>query len=240
MIPELENTNRVTIELSNRCNYHGQHLLCPNSTFTDVKILPLKTIESVIMELWGVGWGDEKIFCFHVFNEPGIDPRLYHLIRFVSKHLPGIRPLLVTNGWYMDRGLAEELFDAGLKKMTISIYGREERKRLDKSVGSLPGVRIHIGRLKTTLLNPREKPEHRRCYAPLSDLTIRASGNVGLCCIDYAETCSFGNVKDEPFIDILQREYPRMKKLFDELSRRKRNLPVCFACDRRRRPDFKG
>jgi len=196
----------------------------------------LEVIKSVIEELRSVGWGKGKFVYFHVFNEPTIDPRLYWLIKHVVERLPGILPGLVTNGWYMNEGLAKELFDAGLYQMGISGYGRNEMNRL-RGLGEWENVKLYKAFLYGWLINPTEgRKSWRSCYAPLNDLTIRATGNVGLCCLDYAETVAFGNVNDDPLLTILEREWSRMKGLFDELVHCKRNLRVCQLCHRRRKP----
>jgi len=230
-----EDVARITFELSNRCPLQGEHKLCPVHTFKQVHILPLNTIKKIIEELKGMGWGNGKKVAFHAFNEPLIDPRLYWLIGFITQELPGIQPLLITNGWYLNRTLAGELFDVGLSSLVVSGYSRAERKRL-RSVGRMKAARVGRAQLKQSILYPGDGPDsYRDCFAPLNDLTIRASGNVGLCCVDYAETVTFGNVNEEALGSIMQREYPRMKALQDDLRKRVRTLPVCKTCHRRRK-----
>lgn len=228
-------TGRVTLELSNRCNYVGRHKECPASTFKDVRILPLDVIKHVVLDLQEAGWGDGKYMAFHVFNEPGIDPRLYWLIEYVTKELSGVKPILITNGWYLNETLAEELLDAGLHSLVVSGYTRSERHRL-RGVNKLPGAKVEKAQLKQSILTPGDGPDsYRDCHAPLNDLTIRASGNVGLCCIDHAETVVFGNVLEESLTSILRREWERMRDLQFALIRRVRTLPVCKTCWRRRK-----
>ncbi len=233
-----EHTRRVSLELSNRCNYARQHTRCPTSTFRDVKILPLDVIKSIVADLKAAGWGNGMKFAFHVYNEPGIDPRLYWLIRHVKEQLPGIKPFLTTNGWYLNGDLAREFFEAGLDHLFISIYSKTELVRLKPEISVLPyHTRLHIANLKQKLLNPGEPPKkYRSCFSPLSDLTIRASGNIGLCCLDYNETVVFGNVREEPLRVILEREYDRMLELYNSLRKCKRVHQVCILCPRRRPP----
>ena len=240
MLPSelLDKTERLTLELSNRCNYSKVHTKCPTSTFTDTKILPLSAIKSVVGELRYAGWGEGKSIFFHVFNEPTIDPRLYWLIQYVRERLPGIKPRLVTNGWYMNEELACELFDIGLDYMEISGYGRKEMKRLEQ-LGKHPKVKLVKAFLYGWMLNPQGRKGWKPCFAPLDDLTIRASGNVGLCCLDYREQVVFGNVKQESLLSILEREWDRMKGLYDQLTRCERSLQICKLCHRRRKT-FKG
>ena len=230
-----EDIPRVTLELSNLCNYSEKHTKCPTGRTDEVCILPLSIIKSVITDLKISNWGNNRTICFHVYNEPTIDPRLYWLIEYVCKELPSIKPLLFTNGWYMNENLMKELFNIGLDKMLITLYTNRETEKLVPLSKKFPGISFHKAVLKDSLLNPGDGPPfYKRCHAPLCDLTIRSSGNVGLCCLDYDETVVFGNLYKDSLLDVMFREYKKMKRLRDRLTRRKRDLPVCKLCYRRR------
>lgn len=231
----LDNIPRITIELSNRCNYATWHKLCPTSTYREVKITPLKIIKEIVAELKRVKWGEDKVMAFHVYNEPGIDPRLYWIIDHVTQQLPGIKPYLMTNGWYMNGELMRELIGVGLSKATITMYSKAELTRLKPQIIDLPQVHIHIGNLKEKLLSPGDGPDgYKQCFSPFCDLTIRSPGLIGMCCLDYDNTVTFGDLSKDPLSTILKREESRMGKLNEDLKRRVRTEAVCKLCHRRR------
>ena len=233
----MELVPRVTVELSNRCNYAAQHGKCPTSRHTDVQITSLELFKDLLFSLSTITWGRDRTFAFHVYNEPTIDPRLYYLLRRVKYVLPGIKPFICTNGWYMDGNLAEELHGAGMDRMCISIYSKAEHDRLKPQVKDLPYVRLHMANLKDKMLNPGDGPDpsdYRQCYSPVCDLTIRAPGIVGLCCIDWAREVEFGDLRKDSLRTIIEREGGRMMLLWNQLKNRVRSLPVCRRCWRRR------
>ncbi len=237
----LEGTNRVTFQLSNLCNYSSLHKgLCPVSTFKEKQILPLRIIKGVIRDLVSIEWGKGKEIAFHDFNEPMNDPRLFWLIEYIRKNIVGIFPVLTTNGWYLNEDMVHELFVVGLDSLIISTYGKAEKNRL-ANLKKLPyKIRLYRGDLTSNLLNPGDGPHrHRQCYAPLSDLVIRASGNVGLCCRDYDETVVFGNLYQDSLLTILEREYNKMVVLQNQLVKRSRLLSVCKTCHGRRRESWR-
>ncbi len=234
-----EDVGRISVELSNLCNYSNLHKYCPAGKEKEIRILSLDVVKSIVEDLRVENWGENKRFVFHVYNEPCVDPRLYWLIKHIRNQLPSIKLVLLTNGWYMNENLAGELLDAGLDLITFSTYSREDKIRLYPLTKIFPGkIGIHIGYFFKHLLNPGDGPDvkdYRKCFAPLCDLTIRSSGNVGLCCVDYDETVVFGNVYKESLLSIMKREHSKMVNLQKELMSYNRNLKVCKSCWRRRR-----
>lgn len=231
--PLLQHTRRVTLQLSNRCNYSAVHARCPVHTFESVEILPMRIIDNVLDGLVSLRFAGE--ICYHVYNEPGIDPRLSRIIEKTAA-IAGLRPHLWTNGWYLTEGLARELIDYGLQILTVSAYGREEFERL-AWVRDLPiQTDLHKARLLESVMRRAGSPEQwRPCYAPLCDITVRASGHVGICCLDYAEEVRLGNLNITPFAVWLAEEFERLARLRENLAARRREIPVCQSCERRRR-----
>ena len=225
----LADTHRVTLQLSNRCSYSARHPKCPNHLFETPHFLPLATIKDIIADLREAGWGNGKYIAFHGFNEPGIDPRLYWLVGYLREQLPGICPILWTNGWYLDEAIGNELLAAGMHSIYVSLYSEKERDRLQPWIDATRGVDGEMKHLSPRVLTHRSV-RNIPCFAPLVDLMVHASGNVGLCCMEYAEDVTFGNLNTERLPVLMEREYPRMKALYDDLVKRKRTLEFCQTC----------
>jgi hypothetical protein len=229
----LQHTRRVTLQLSNLCNYSGIHDRCPVHTFETVEILPRRIINNVLDDLAVMEFAGE--ICYHVYNEPGIDPRLSAIIQQTAR-VAGLRPHLWTNGWYLTDVLARELIDCGLQILTVSAYGQENLDRL-AWVTALP-IETHLSkaRLLESVMRREGSPERwRPCYAPLCDITVRASGHVGICCLDYAEELRLGDLNEWSFARWLDEEFEGLARLRDDLASRRRAYPVCQRCERRRR-----
>jgi hypothetical protein len=142
---------------------------------------------------------------------------------------------LWSNGWYLDQGLAEELIDAGATKITLSAYTSREHERFQAMAAALADrAKWDIQRwkqLKQRVMATDDiiKDKHKACRSPWSDLVVRASGQLGLCCLDWREDATFGSIMDG-FGPALERAYPEMEKLNKELLAGERNLAVCRQC----------
>ncbi len=236
----LSATKRVTLQLSNRCNYATTHALCAAHHFTELEILPTRIIRDVL----GVLVEEQYTggIAFHCYNEPGIDPRLLSLIQEVRSELPESGIHLWTNGWYLDCELLCELREAGVTKFTISAYGESETKRLNEVrllALKRKRSRIRIGSVlsldsRMKWIDTPRSGGRRRCYAPLKDLNIRASGRIGLCCYDLFETTTFGNLHEIGFRKAMVAAAAEMDRLGVDLKQRIRKLDVCLGCKRGR------
>jgi 2-deoxy-scyllo-inosamine dehydrogenase (SAM-dependent) len=194
----------------------------------------LRVIKEIVEDVRQAGWGDGKTWAFHAFNEPTIDPRLYWLVNHVRKQLPGINVLLFTNGWYLDPSIGDELIAAGVKKITLMIYDKQDYRRLEAWATATPEVEPTKPHLSKWVLQSSPPKRTWACFAPLVDLTIRASGNLGLCCQDYAEEKNFGNLNDDRLPVLLERHREEMEQLYFDLRKGVRTLPRCIRCHRRR------
>jgi 2-deoxy-scyllo-inosamine dehydrogenase (SAM-dependent) len=66
------------------------------------------------------------------------------------------------------------------------------------------------------------------CGLPSSDLTIDWEGNAILCCNDYFSSVKFGNVNNESFLKIWNKN--NFRKLRKDLKRGVLNLEICKKC----------
>ncbi len=230
----LQYTKRITTELSNRCNYSARHERCPNHTFKTAQFLSLRVVEEIVEDVRQAGWGEGKTWAFHAFNEPLIDPRLYWLVKHVKEQLPGIHVLIFSNGWYLDPAIGDDLIAAGVDKITLTVYDKQDHARLAEWAQATPQVEAVKAHLTPWLLQDGPPKRLYSCFAPLVDLTIRASGNLGLCCQDFAEEVTFGNLNDDRLPVLLERHRDAMTTLYHDLKTQKRTLPRCQRCHRRR------
>lgn len=227
---------RVTLQTSNQCPY-VHHKLCPAQHITEKQTLPTAVVGDILRFLqrheWvgGIAW--------HVYNEPMVDPRLMCFVRLANTVLPKSRQLIYTNGWNLTEVLCGEMIDAGASHWSISAYTDEEYQRILQITKSLKGrAKFSVNRnrgldnrmqLITVEADAKKESGYKPCQAPISDLTIRASGNVGLCCYDWAETEAFGNAKDG-FEKAIVEHCEEMLVLQDQLESGIRVRPYCKQC----------
>ena len=114
-----EHTSRISIELSNLCNYARIHKKCPLNLVETPVILPAKIVFDVLETLERYNF--QGIIAFHTYNEPLIDPRLFQFIEFARKACPHSDIFILTNGYYLTQTLADELVDSGVSKIIISV-----------------------------------------------------------------------------------------------------------------------
>jgi hypothetical protein len=254
----LQHTHRVSLELSNLCNLARAHIRCPAHYVQHAQVLPAHVVEDVLDTLGRAGFGAGKYIAFHLYNEPLLDPRLVAFIEHARARCPEAGIILWSNGWYLTETIARELAAAGVTHFMLSAYSRGAQDRfralrlhLHENLGAclqdghLP-VYFRIRRCsrlddRMQMISPPEESDSRPCHQPLSDLTIRASGSLGLCCYDWAEKRVFGNLNRQPFADCLAAQFADLMALYQNLSRGIRDLPVCQACHfPRRRADHRA
>jgi len=254
----LQHTQRVSLELSNLCNLARAHPRCPAHHVRQALVLPAAVVEDVLDTLGAAGFSAGRYIAFHLYNEPLLDPRLSAFVRHARMQCPSAGIILWSNGWYLTETIAHELVAAGVTHIMLSAYSRRAqegfealRRRLQESLaagvrdGRLP-VYFRIRRCsrlddRMQMISPPQEPDARPCYQPLSDLTIRADGSLGLCCYDWAEQKVFGNLNRQRFADCLAGQHSQLTALYRDLSRGIRHLPVCQACHfPRRRADLRA
>ena len=236
----LGSVTRVTLQLSNLCNYTHLHELCPTSVYTEKEILPAAVVWDVIDTLAECDFNRGKTVAWHVYNEPLLDPRLALFTKYARKHLSLIDILVFTNGWYLNDTLCGDLIDCGVTTFFLSAYTDADADRFRALQETYKDrVAIKIGRwhsLKPWILHgkPRETTKGAPCAAPLRDLTIRASGHIGMCCLDWKETWTAGNVKELGFARAMAENYEKITSLYAELKSGYRSQEFCRICPKHR------
>ncbi len=154
-----------------RCNLHCGYCNEYDSTSNPVAVEVLKTRIGKLKELGAFS------ICF-TGGEPTLHPELCALIKEARYRQRFLRTSMITNGTYLTRDLIEQLNEAGLQDMQISIDGV---KRNEMTVKVLDTLRARLGLLKS--------------YARFN---VVVSGVIGACppeesfeVISYAKKCGF-------------------------------------------------
>lgn len=230
-----DNTKRISIELSNLCNLSKVHKSCPLSLVTQKEILPLHIIKDIIETCKKYSF--KGFIAFHTYNEPLIDPRLFYLInKFVEIET---KPIICTNGYYLNENLIRELYDVGIVKIHISCYTKEDYDYF-RSIKYPKDLITEVNRIIfDNRLSYEKKPDSfiekpgiypltRVCFAPLQEILIKSNGNVGLCCYDWRRDVSFGNLYDNNFESILNSD--KITEAYKNLSKGDRFFWICHNC----------
>jgi MoaA/NifB/PqqE/SkfB family radical SAM enzyme len=211
-------TRAISIEPSNICNYSNIHQKCPLSKMKEKKIMPLRDIEKILIELSKYNYSG----IIHPFNysEPLIDPRFYTILDLIKKYIPKAFVSIYTNGFFLDEMVLDELAEHGMNRVAISLYDKKEDKRL---LGLLRRIRANGGHsielrayrrypLSVCMNNKIEwyddEPINSKmpCSAPLSYLYINTYGDVVLCCHDWKSMHTFGSIYDSSLYDIINSD----------------------------------
>jgi len=228
----LSETHRISFELSNICNYAYFHTRCPLHQNNKKQTLPEKIFDDVLEVCQKYDFAG--MIAFHVYNEPGIDPRLMLFIKETRKRLPKTLIFLLSNGFYLDQNLAEEYVKNGVGFIILSAYTEKEYARLKMIELNIP---FYVHRIKLDnrldLYTKKVEEEREPCYAPLTEIIINCQGEVGLCCMDWQKQITFGNLEKESLESCLIK--PEIKDIYDNLSCGKRDLPICQRCKKSRK-----
>jgi MoaA/NifB/PqqE/SkfB family radical SAM enzyme len=220
-------TNKVSIELSNLCNYSMIHKKCPINKIKTPIILPSKIVYSIIDTLKKFSFS-EKI-AFHTYNEPLIDPRLFKFIEVARESCPSCEIYICTNGYYLNQVMAEELSIVGVNKIHVSAYSNREFERLSKININIP---FSVERMKLddrlNFYESSEKSFSEPCHAPLSEIIVTREGKISLCCLDWKRKYVFGDLHYQNLEEILKEG--KLHSLYAKLSKGERNLALCRRC----------
>lgn len=223
-----KNVHRVTFELSNMCGYSYKHEKCPLSIEKSKKILPADIFYSSIdcLNKYNYTGG----ISFHRYNEPLMDPRLIDFVKYAREKCPYSDIFILTNGFYLNQELLDELVSAGVTHINVTGYSREEFNRLANLKASIPYKvfeSIFDDRLKLYDWE-KIKKEKIPCYQPLSDLIITRDAELGLCHFDWKCKYSFGNLKEQALDEILLNS--DIGKIYEDLTLGIRHFELCKHC----------
>jgi len=230
----LQHTGRITIETHNRCNYAHLHKLCPVSTFKVPVFLPIEIIRGILE--YAAADGFDREIAWHNYSEPMIEPRLFLFLDMARGILPEARSYILTNGSMLTQTTMDELYAHGVRRLWVTAYSDAEQKRL-KTLRPPEGQDYNINRLarldeRLTIYDRDPAGDRHPCYEPLESLVIRATGDVDLCCNDWAMKYTFGNLHEMSLQDVLATG--KMQETWERLKKGDRFLPICKRCKCRR------
>jgi len=167
----------VRIEISNICN-----LSCDGCPVTMVKKgehrkLPFKLIEKAINELKELNYKGD--IGFHRYNEPLIDRRIFQILDITPFPI-----IIYSNGTKLTPELREKLSNYNLTIVETDHTKVDLDPRLDIYKWA-PVEPTRCGR------------EHQ--------LTINCYGDFVVCCYDWKNTVTFGNIEYEFLVDIIAK-----------------------------------
>jgi len=225
------NVSEVAIMLSNLCNYAILHPQCPANHVKEKEIMPGSKVYQIMDELAENKY--EGSICFHIYNEPTIDPRLFMFIHYAKKKMPNCKIRIYSNGYYLNKMMIEEFHDVGANAFNTTGYGREEYERLIDLDVSYP-LNVVWGHLDERMdwykeENVEQRLVDSRCYTFLDQVCIYSNGEIGTCCLDYKTPYKLGNIFEASLKEILNSK--ALIAFQDELLNGKRGrYSLCSNC----------
>jgi len=224
----LKDIKHIYFELSNMCVYSHLHPRCPVSVQKTKKVLSSKIVKKVVDELGKIDY--KGFISFHRYNEPLIDPRLFEFIEYIKVKCPGAMIRVLTNGFYLDQTIIDELYEKDIEYLTVSAYFPEEYKRLIKLKAKFPyTVFFSILDSRMNMYYGKILNLKKPCYALLNDITINCNGDLTICCLDWKNKHIFGNLEKTSLSKIISSK--KYLKVYSNLANGKRNLQLCQRCD---------
>lgn len=218
----------VAIELSNLCNYASIHTKCPASQINEKKIMPLSDIENIVRQLLDINF--KGTICFHIYNEPLMDPRLFFIIDYIKQRISDVKVLIYTNGYYLTDSLVKDLQNGFADIITATGYGQKEYNRLINLRIDIPYYVLR-GELDDRLSWGKENTYECNvpCASLFSQVPIWVNGDVGLCCVDCYQKAVLGNIKNSSLEEIL--DSPKIRETMKSLlSGKRKDVNYCKYC----------
>ena len=189
-----ENISEVALMLSNLCNYAYIHKKCPASCIKQKEILSSEAVFGVFNDLEKIRF--EGTICFHIYNEPLMDPRLFWFIDYIKNKMPNSNVKIYSNGYYLNEQMIEELQNIGVDILEVTGYGELEYNRL-LDLRTHMAYSVLYGNLddRLDLYNDRKDAiSVDPCKTYFTQVCIYSNGDVGLCCLDYQHPYNLPNI----------------------------------------------
>lgn len=193
---------------------------------------------------------------FGPWSEPLLDERLAGFVKYAKAKLSKSQILLQTNGDMLTPEKFEELHQAGIEHIDVSDHYRKEGtsyvidepkqalltyQQLDKTKKK----NIHFHKLNSQRIR-RIEPFHnrsglvplnnticheilyKRCFLAESTMAVKYDGRFALCCRQWVDQPTFGNIGNENIKDIWNN--PGFKKIRMSLRQGIFELELCRKC----------
>lgn len=172
----------------------------------------------------------------HSYGEPLLDKRLPALMEYTRKRLPLCFIDIHTNGDLLDEELLITLLNKGVDHLLITNYDDDEKPLLKDLARKYPfpvTLRSYRDFGKTDRAGEifrKGKTLRNVCWRSSSALVVNWKGNVVLCCQDFYQSCSFGNVKGKGLWEIWNdRQFAYYRKQLRSGNRAV--TKICTHCD---------
>lgn len=120
----LEQPTKICIDPSDVCNFHcdfcGLHSF-RNETYSGC-VMSKKNFETVVNQLTEFAHPIKQIHLY-ALGEPFINPNIVEFVRLIKEKKVAEEVIIVSNGSLLSKKLSEDLVDAGLDELRISLNG---------------------------------------------------------------------------------------------------------------------
>ena len=159
-IHALPGPERAQIQTQAGCN--GRCIFCPNEQVLHSGLpmgrMSAELYRKIIDELAETGL--ERIMLY-LQNEPINDRRLPEFVRYLSERIPDTTSLVVSNGTNLDREISEQLIDAGLKRIKVSLQSLDNDTNLQIMGHDADNVVNNVIALRQLISEKRSKLDLR-------------------------------------------------------------------------------
>lgn len=135
--------------------------------------MPISFIESIAAALAEIDY--DQVVLLHLYNEPMSDPDLIAKLKAIRRLLPKAKISFNSNGDYLTKGILEELTEAGLTYLSVSLYGPqhglfdvEYLEGAFERIFNIVGNRSEIRKPRETQLEARVSFSHAGRTLPIN------------------------------------------------------------------------
>lgn len=236
--------NKIEIETFNRCN--NDCAFCPVSAGNDRRhpqIMNVKLFFHIIEQLADLHY--DGVVSLYSNNEPLLDSRIPKLLQITRQRLPDAFILFYTNGLLLTSQLLPILLEntdflyinCYTETNALSEHLRPIQDFFIQNQVSPAKVEIHI-RNKNEYLSTRAGNAPNRataahltskCILPFSQLVVRSSGGVSLCCNDAYGEYTLGDLNVSTLEKVWRGE--SFQAFRAQMLKGRIEHPACRVCD---------
>lgn len=217
------------IEMTTHCNEHCRHCGSNCGDIREQGALSGEEIKSFLARL-KTEMPIEKLKLSITGGEPLLRPDFFDIMNYA--HRLGYQWGMTSNGLLITREVAEKLFGAGMRTVSISLDGLKENHEWFRQVKgsyekSLEGIRnlLSVGGFDhvqvTTVVNHRNYGELEEMYSEFSKIGVRSWRVINIEPI--------GRAKGDPELMLTDEEYKGMFE-FIQSHRFAGPMEVCYGC----------